>query len=87
MLQKNVCVGGIHNTFLIIFRFRKHEGKYNYEKVAILRTTFQYGNHYGQHSVWYQVLKDHCCGLVNLFPNLFIRYKIALEPIKNILET
>ena len=31
--------------------------------------------------------KDHCCGLVNLFPNLFIRYKIALEPIKNILET
>ena len=57
MLQKNVCVGGIHNTFLIIFRLRKHEGKYNYEKVAILRTTFQYGNHYGQHSVWYQVFQ------------------------------
>ena len=31
--------------------------------------------------------KDHCYGLDNLFPNLFIRYKIALEPIKNILET
>ena len=57
MLQKNVCVGGIHNTFLIIFRLRKHEGKYKYEKVAILRTTFQYGNHYGQHSVWYQVFQ------------------------------
>ena len=56
MLQKNVCVGGIHNTFLIIFRLRK-QGKYKYEKLAIFRTTFQYGNHYGQHSVWYQVFQ------------------------------
>ena len=82
ILQKNICVGGIHNTFLIIFRSRK-QGRYNYEKVAIFHTKFQYRNHYGQHSVWYQVFPrtiavdtnvlDLSCGSTNLSGILFFR--------------
>ena len=74
ILQKNVYVGGIHNTFLIIFRSRK-QGRYNCEKAAIFHTTFQYVNHYGQHPgdsipCGTKSFKDHRChgGLDNLFP-------------------